>query len=357
MTKIRSTEPPATTRADDDVEALRRQVARLVRENEKQQRRLDFLIRLVALLRSGGVDLATRSRLVQDNQQFGVRWLCQVLRLDRRHLYHWRRDREEHGRRVAADEQLAQLITKIHAGSGGTYGAARITAALHRQGLVVNRKRVARIMRERGIRGVTRRRRRSLTRPDRAASPAPDLLRREFTAHAPGLRIVGDITCVPTGEGWVYLAVLLDLCTREIIGWATAARHNATLVIRALHAAIRNGYLANGAILHSDRGSEYTSAAYRHEIARIGARQSLSRSGSCLDNAPAEAFFATLKAEIGRACLTTRKAAVDSIDHWIGLFYNTRRLHSTIGYRAPTEARLQHHSQTAIAASPIMTGY
>jgi len=100
----------------------------------------------------------------------------------------------------------------------------------------------------------------------------------------------------------------------------------------------------------SDRGAEYTCAAYRHEIVRIGARQSLSRSGTCLDNAPAEAFFATLKAEIGQVFWTTREAAVDAIDHWIGLFSNTRRLHSTIGYRTPTEARLQHHDHTAIAA-------
>ena len=272
MPKIRSAVPPATTRTDDEVEALRRQVARLVRENEKLQRRLEFLIHLVALLRSGGVDLTTRSRLVQENQQLGVRWLCQVLHLDRRHLYRSRCDRQEHGHRVAADEQLAQLITEVHARSGGTYGAARITAALRRQGLVVNRKRVARLMRERGIRGVTRRKRRPLTRPDRAAPSAPDLLRRDFTAHAPGLRIAGDITCVPTGEGWVYLAVLLDLCNREIVRWATSARHDTILVVRALHAAIHNGCLAKGTILHSYRGAEYTCAACRHEIAVIGAR-------------------------------------------------------------------------------------
>jgi transposase InsO family protein len=214
---------------------------------------------------------------------------------------------------------------------------------------LVNRKRVARIMREHGIRGVTRRKRRSLTRPDSTAASALDLLRRDFIGHAPGLRIAGDITCVPTGEGWVYLAVLLDLCTREIVGWATAARHNATLVIRALHAASHNGYLAKGAILHSDRGSEYTCAAYRHEVARIGARHSLSRSGSCLDNAPSEAFFATLKAEIGQAFWTTRQAAVDAIDRWIGSFYNTRRLHSTIGYRTPAEARIQYRGRATTA--------
>ena len=195
-------------------------------------------------------------------------------------------------------------------------------------------------MREHGIRGVSRRRRRSLTRSDGGAPPAPDLLCRNFTASAPGLRIVGDMTCVPTGEGWLYLAVLLDLCTREITGWATAIRHNAALVVRALHAAVRTRRLAKGAVLHSDRSVEYTCTAYRHEITRISAQQSPSRSGSCLDNAPAEAFFATLKAEIGRPSWPTREAAVDTVDQWIK-FYNTRRLHSSIGYRTPADARIQ----------------
>ena len=276
MPKIRSVVPSAAVCADqEELEALRQQVARLTRENEKQRRRLEFLVHLVALLRSGSVDLSTRSQLVQDNHQLGIRWLCQILRMDRRSLYRWRRERDGLGRRAAADQQVVELIMQIHAASGGTYGAARVTAALRHRGLVVNRKRVARIMREHGIRGVSRRKRRSLTRPDGAAPSAPDLLGRNFTAPAPGLRIVGDITCVPTGEGWLYLAVLLDLCTREIIGWVTAARRNASLVIRALSTAANNRRLAKGAILHSDRGVEYTCAAYRHEIARIGARQSL----------------------------------------------------------------------------------
>ena len=310
---------------------------------------------LVAVLRNGSVDLSARSQFVQQNHQLGIRWLCQILRLDRRSLYRWRRERDGLGRRAAADQQVVELITTIHADSGGTYGAARVTAALRRQGLVVNRKRVARVMREHGIRSVSRRRRRSLTRSDGAAPPAPDLLCRNFTAPAPGLRIVGDITCVPTGEGWLYLAVLLDLCTREITGWATAARHNAALVIRALHATVRNKHLAKGAVLHSDRGTEHTCTAYRHEIARIGARQSLSRSGSCLDNAPAEAFFATLKTEIGRLFWPTRQAAIDALDQWIE-FYNTRRLHSTIGYRTPVDARVQVLARVA-AAQEIMTGH
>jgi len=210
------------------------------------------------------------------------------------------------------------------------------------------RKRVARIMRERGIQGVTRRRRRSLTRPDGKAPPAPDLLHRDFTADRPGERIVGDITCVPTGEGWVYLAVLLDLCTREIVGYATAARQSAALVTTVLRMAFRAGRLVKDSIVHTDRDSHHTSAAYRRELARTGARQSLSRSGSCLDNAPAESFFATLKSEIGQRVWNTQCAAADAIDQWIGQFYNTRRLHSTIGYHTPAEARIQHHGTLSL---------
>ena len=193
-------------------------------------------------------------------------------------------------------------------------------------------------MRERGIQGVTRRRRRSLTRSDGKAPPTPDLLQRDFTARAPGTRLVGDITCVRTGEGWVYLAVLLDLCTRQVVGRATAARQTARLVIAALHTAVRTEQLAGGVIVHSDRGAQYTSSMYRRELAHIGARQSLSRSGSCLDNAPAESFFATLKSEIGPHIWATRQAAVCALYTWIDGFYNTERLHSSIGYLTPIEA-------------------
>lgn len=338
MSRVKSSsERAARPNGRDEVRALRRQVAQLRRENEVQRRRLEVLVELIAVLRIG-FEPAERAWLVNVHRQVGIGWLCWVLGLERSRFFRWRRDRETRRDRAAAEEHLSARIAEIHAGSGGTYGAARVTAALRRQGLVVNRKRVARIMREQGIQGVTRRRRRSLTRPDGKAPPAPDLLQRDFTAPRPGTRLVGDITCVPTREGWVYLAILLDLCTRQIVGWATAARQNAALAIAALRAAVRSGHLAKDAIMHTDRGVQYTCFVYRRELAQIGARQSLSRTGSCLDNAPAESFFASLKSEIGQRYWTTREAAVRALDSWIGTFYNSERLHSAIAYLTPDQA-------------------
>ena len=178
---------------------LRRQVAELTRDNQRYRRQLDVLLQLVAALRAD-TDFAGRSRLVQQHHRLGVAWLRQVLGVDRGRFYRWRRGENELTDRAAADEQLSATITRIHAESGGAYGAARVTIALRREGLVVNRKRVARIMREYGIQGVTRRRRRSLTRPDGKAPPAPDLLRRGFTAQQPGERLVASHLVGPALE-------------------------------------------------------------------------------------------------------------------------------------------------------------
>ncbi|MGA5135446.1 IS3 family transposase [Streptomyces olivoreticuli] len=163
--------------------------------------------------------------------------------------------------RKAADEALAHEITVIHLGSRGTYGVPRIHAELCRLGRRVNRKRVARLMREHGIQGAhrrRRRRRRSLTRPDKKAKPALDLIGRDFHAEIPGTKMVGDITALPTGEGWLYLACWLDLATREVVGYSMADHHRADLVVDALTMAAGRGQLRPGCIAHSDRGSEYT---------------------------------------------------------------------------------------------------
>ncbi|PWI08611.1 IS3 family transposase, partial [Streptomyces sp. NWU339] len=178
--------------------------------------------------------------------------------------------------RQAEEDELADEIRKIHTCSRGAYGAPRVTATLRRKGRRINRKKVERIMRERDIRGITRRKRRSLTKADTKAAPSPDLVGRDFTAAETGTKLVSDITYLPTLAGWWYLATVIDLATREVVGYAMAAHHRAELVVDALK---------EGCIAHSDRGSEYTSGEYRKLIRELKLRQSMGRTGSCYDNA------------------------------------------------------------------------
>ncbi len=156
-------------------------------------------------------------------------------------------------------------------------------AELRRKGYAINRKKVERIMRERDIRGITRRKRRHLTKQDTKAAPAPDLVGRDFTADTPGTKLVGDITYLPTIEGWWYLATVIDLATREVIGYAMADHHRAELVTDALRMAAGRGDLQRGCIMHTDRGSEYTSGEFRREISKLNLRQSMGRTGICYD--------------------------------------------------------------------------
>jgi putative transposase len=190
---------------------------------------------------------------------------------------------------------LAHEITVLHLASKATYGVPRIHAGLRRLGHRVNRKRIARVIRERGISGVTRRRRKSLTRPATRAVPAPDLIGRDCTASAPGMKLVGDITYIPTDTGRLYPATRLDLATREIVGYSMADHHRAGLVVDALKTAAGRGQPKPGRIVHSDRGSQYTSDELRREIGRSGLRQSMGRTGSCFDNAAAESSFSTVE--------------------------------------------------------------
>lgn len=164
-------------------------------------------------------------------------------------------------------------------------------------------------MRERDIRGITRRKRRNLTKADKKAAPSPDLLGRDFTAAEPGRKLVGDITYLPTLAGWWYLATVIDLATREIVGYAMADHHRAELVVDALKMASGRGGLKPGCIMHGDRGAEYTSREFRKQIRKLNLRQSMGRAGSCYDNAAAESFFGLLKAEIGTTVWESHEAA------------------------------------------------
>ena len=224
--------------------------------------------------------------------------------------------------------------------SGGTYGSPRVRAQLRRGGLAVSKKTVEASMARQGLQGRPKRRRRGLTRPDAAAAPAPDLLKRDFAAAAPDQKWCGDFKQVPTGEGPVFLASVEDLYSRRMLGFATSDRHpTAELAAAALHmaAAARGGEVA-GVIFHTDRGAQYTSAGFAEACRRLGATQSMGRTGSALDNAAAESFFSTLTHElISRRRWATRDQARQDIAAWIDSWYNPLRLHSANNMTSPTD--------------------
>jgi putative transposase len=247
----------------------------------------------------------------------------------------------QHERDEAA---LVAEIRRIHARSGGVYGCPRVHAELARRGWSANHKRVERLMRSHGIVGYRPRRRRNLTRQDRGAAPAPDLLGRLFDPDQLNVAWCGDVTYIPTDEGWLYLASVIDLASRHLLGWSMGSRHDAALVVGALDAAVttRGRQCMADTIFHTDRGAEYTSAACITACERLGLRRSMSRTGSCLDNAVAESWFASLKVELThRQHYRTRAEARTAIFAWIA-WYNRVRLHSTNGYLPPIEWEHQH---------------
>ena len=292
-----------------------------------------------------------RYRFISEHHAtYGVTRICRVLAVGRRQgYYEWLAAQPARQQRAEADDDLAAEIRTIHGEHKGSYGSPRVTDELRRRGRRVNRKRVERIMRERHIVGITRRRRRSLTKQDTTAAPAPDLIGRDFTSPAPGHRLVGDITYLPTQEGWLYLATTIDLFNREVVGHAMAEHMRADLVCDAVELAHRRGLVKPQAIFHSDRGSQYTSAEFRATLKTFHMRGSMGRVGSCYDNAVAESFFATLKAEIGTRVWATRAEARRAVFAYL-TYYNRNRLHSTLNHRTPYEARVCYRQEIALAA-------
>jgi putative transposase len=275
---------------------------------------------------------------------FPVAAACQAAGVTRSAWYAWAaRAAQGPSQRQREEARLVGEIRRIHTRSGGTYGVPRVHAELGRRGWMVNHKRVERLMRTHGIVGYRPRRRRSLTRRDHAAPPAPDLLGRLFDPERPDVAWCGDVTYIPTDEGWLYLASVIDLASRHLLGYSMAAHHDASLVTGALEAAVATrGRQMADTIFHSDRGSEYTSTACIDACQRLGLRRSMSRTGSCLDNAVAESWFASLKVElVERAHYRTRAQARAAVSRWIA-WYNRFRLHSTRGYLPPIEWEQQH---------------
>jgi putative transposase len=276
---------------------------------------------------------------------FPVAAACQAAGVTRSAYYAWTAGATQGASRRQREEvRLVSEIRRIHARSRGVYGSPRVTAELRRRGWRTNHKRVERLMRAHGIVGYRPRRRRSLTRPDRGVLPAPDLLGRLFDPDQPDVAWCSDVTWIRTDEGWLYLASVIDLASRHLLGWSMSAHHDAALVCDALQAAVatRGQSPMPDTIFHSDRGAEYSSSACVQACQRLGLRRSMSRTGSCLDNAVAESWFASLKVElVHRAHYRTRAEARTAIFAWIA-WYNRFRLHSANGYLSPIEWEHQH---------------
>ena len=278
---------------------------------------------------------------------------CRVLEVSPSGYYVWRT--RTPGPRARRDAALTGEIRRVHATSRGTYGAPRIQAELAATGTAVSRKRVARLMRGAGVRGVSRRKRVVTTQRAVARRPAPDLVQRAFTAAGPNRLWVADITYIPTLAGWLYLAVVLDVWSRRVVGWAMATHLRTTLVLAALDMAIVQRQ-PQAVIHHSDQGTQYTALAFGARCRAANVRPSMGSVGDCFDNAMAESFFATLECELlDRTSFPTPAAAQPAVFEFIEGWYNTRRRHSALGYVAPLvfEQRHQAAAPGVDAAGPV----
>jgi transposase InsO family protein len=262
--------------------------------------------------------------------------MCAWLEVSRSGFYDWRS--RPQSATVQRRESLKIKIEALFNVNNAEYGYRRIHAELVRGGEQASAELVRRLMRELGLDPCQRGpRRRGLTVQGQAG-PIPDLVNRDFTAQKPGEKMVGDITYIPTWEGWLYLATVIDCATRKIVGWAMDDHYRTPLITSAIRMAARNLPLPGSAVFHSDRGSNYTSAEFAGELEILGIRQSVGRTGICFDNALAESVNGTLKVElVHRTVYATRRKAREDIARWIELRYNRTRLHSGLGYRTPQE--------------------
>jgi putative transposase len=283
-----------------------------------------------------------------EKANYSVSMLCKVLGVSRSGYYAWRERSPSKRERENAD--LTERIREIHHRSRGTYGYLRVHAELRALGERCNRKRVARLMRKDGLRGRMRGpKRKHTTRQDPLAIPAPDLVERNFIATAPDRLWTADITYLPTNEGFLYLAFILDVYSRKVVGWSMANHLKSELVAAALEMAIRRRNPSAGLIHHGDRGAQYTALSFGKRLEQCGIVASMSRVGSALDNAISESFVSTLKSEIGVSRYPTRQAARASTFEFIELFYNRVRRHSSLGYLSPAKYEQAIAEEAAVA--------
>jgi putative transposase len=283
-----------------------------------------------------------RFRFIEDRRaDYPVTVLCDVLGVSPAGYYAWRSRPESE--RSAANRELVEDIRRVHRDTRGRYGSPRIHVELKAQGRGVSRGRIERLMRHHGIRAIMARPRRVRTTDSRHGLPiAPNLIERNFFAAAPNRIWLADITYVETDQGWLYLAAVMDLYSRKVVGWAMADHLRAELPLAALSMAISAQRPGCGLIHHSDRGVQYASEDYRNAIRSAGFKVSMSRKADCYDNAPMESFFHTLKTElVHHRQYATRQQAERDIFAYIEGFYNRTRRHSAIGYISPIEMELK----------------
>jgi transposase InsO family protein len=286
-----------------------------------------------------------RYRAIQEHdRRYPIRLMCRTLAVSPAGYYAWRSRPESH--RAVSARTLLSAIRVIHQESRATYGSPSIWDALLKQGHCVGEHRVARLMRQAGLRAKTVKKWRATTQSQHRFPVAANTLDRQFMVESPNRVWAGDLTYVWTTEGWLYLAVILDLYSRRVIGWAMGHRLTVDLAERALIMALANRRPRAGLLHHSDRGSQYAATSYQQLLATHGVTVSMSRKGNCWDNACIESFFGTLKRElVYHRHYATREDATRDIFEYIEVFYNRQRRHSTLGYHSPAE----YEARTAVA--------
>jgi len=274
--------------------------------------------------------------------EHAVRLMCRGLSVSPSWFHAWRAAAPDRAARRAAQDTMAARIRTIFEDSRARYGAPRLHAELVARGERIARKTAARLMKQNGIRPPRRGRRVPRTTDSRHdLGIAPNLLARNFKVGTPDTVWLADISCVPTDEGWLYLAAVKDLATMEIVGWSMSERLKGSLAVDAMRMALQNRRPTPGLICHSDRGVQYACGDYRRLLKAHAALASMSGKGNCLDNAPMESFFGSLKTElVHRTRFASRREAKAALFEYIAIFYNRRRRHSSIGYRTPEQARI-----------------
>lgn len=270
---------------------------------------------------------------------FSIKALCRTLGVTRSGFYAWRKRPAPPSRR--ADAQLAVKVSAAHRRNRGVYGSPRIHRELRAQGVRVGRKRIERLMRENGLKGCQKKRFCCTTDSSHSMPIAANLLDRKFNPSAPNVVWAGDVTYIATEEGWLYLAVIVDLFSRRIVGWGVSATNDRNLALEALRHALHLRRPRRGLLHHTDRGSPYASEEYSAELRANGLIASMSRTGDCYDNAVVESLFGSLKSELGRQVYPTRSLATVTIADYIENFYNPQRRHSHLGYVSPIEFELK----------------